>query len=263
MVRSLWPEVTQELIKDVVHIQHLFTLELTSATYRWTEGANSIYYGGYWYLSKQIKFENAGITLTSQIDSITLFIANVTKTISDIILSEDVRNKEVIIQRVLLDRNLYVVGSPATVFVGFIDRIRVDRKEARIEIFNHMIRWKTQTPKRLHPPTCPWIFKGIECAYNGILIANPASDTSVEFTRSAGTLNWQNVNDYLGCLVGGQTYLADSEYGGAYLASYGFDENLTTKWASTDTAFPHWLRVQYSTAKIINKYAITARVIPQ
>jgi hypothetical protein len=255
VVKGLPLEVTQEFLKEVIHIQHIFTITLSASTYCWTDGRNSVYYGGNWYIPKDIQFESANVTLTAQVDSVTLIIGNIDKKFSDLAMSEDLRGKQCIIQRVLLDRNLAVIGSPQTLFLGFLDAISIDRRRAKVQVFNHMIKWKTLTPKRVHPPTCPWVFKETECAYNGILIVNPDSDFSIGFTRSHGSLNYADVDDYLTDLTIGGTFSADSFSAAGYEADKAFDDNSSTYWASGAT-LPHWLKCQFAATKKIVRYSI-------
>ena len=73
-MKSLPAEITAELAKEVMFIAHLFTIDLISGTDRWTEISNSIYYGGYWYISQGVSFDQASTTLKSQADSLTLYI---------------------------------------------------------------------------------------------------------------------------------------------------------------------------------------------
>lgn len=53
---------------------------------------------------------------------------------------------------------------------------------------------------------------------------------------------------------------ADSEYTADYAAWKGMDDhNVTYCWHTTATSFPHWLRYQFTSGKIIQRYTITAR----
>ena len=230
-MKTLPAEITAELAKDIMHIKHLFTISLVSATYRWTEGRDNIYYGGYWYEARGLSFEQASITLASQVDSLTLNIANVNKSFSDIVLAEDIRGRSVTIRRVFLDNNLAIIGTPTTIFVGYIDNMEIDRKRAKIEIYNHMIKWKTMTPKRMHSPTCPWKFKSTECGYTGIDIRNAVSDYLAEWTRSVGSLNYANIDDYLNDLTIGGTFTGDADDSVNHIA-HAFDDDAATYWKS-------------------------------
>jgi hypothetical protein len=259
MVRSLPLEIVSEFLKDVVHQQHLYTLDLTSAVYRWTDGPNGIYYLGNWYAPKGISFSEAGTTLAKQVDTLVLTIDNVDKSFSTIALTEDIRNKPCTIERVLLDKNLAVIGAPMTVFSGYIDGAeQIDRNRARIRISSQMTKWQTPTPKRLHPPTCPWIFKGpdLNCNFSGTPIQNPTSDIIGGFTPIVGSNRFVMVDDYLTDLSRCQTFSADSYNQAGYEADKAFDDDPASAWASAPN-YPHWLCCQFSSAKKISSYAIS------
>lgn len=56
----------------------------------------------------------------------------------------------------------------ALLFLGYCDQVDLDVQQAKIEIYNHMIKWKTLTPRRLHAPSCEWTFKDtVTCRYAG------------------------------------------------------------------------------------------------
>ena len=176
---TLPTELTAEYAKAAKYLQHLFIIEFSSGTVYWTDFGENIYYDGHWYESKGITFDNAGMTLTSQVETLSLNICNVKKALSDRALSEVVKGRPFTVQRVLLDANLDVIGVPRTLFVGYLDAMKIDRKRGKIDVFNHFIKWKIKTPKRQHPILCPWGFKSTECAYDGIVIRNPISDAIV------------------------------------------------------------------------------------
>lgn len=87
------------------------------------------------------------------------------------------------------------------------------------------------TPKRQHSPTCPWKFKSAECGYTGVVVRNGTSDKLAEFTRSVGSLNYANVDDYLMDLTIGGTFTADTDDGTNHLA-HAFDDDTATYWKS-------------------------------
>lgn len=255
-MKSLPAEITAELAKEVMFIAHLYTIDLISGTHRWTDISNSIYYGGYWYISQGVSFEQAGTTLKSQADSATLNIQNVDKGFSDLMLSEDIKGRPVTIQRVFLDKNLAVIGAPVTIFPGYIDPAEANRSRAKVEIANHMIKWKLITPKRQHSITCPWTFKSAECAFTGNLVRIPISDILAGFTRSMGSLNYGNVNDYLTDLTIGATFTADTDDGAGNVIGNAFDDNPATYWQSGPT-LPHTAEIHFAGAKTIVRYTLT------
>jgi len=53
---------------------------------------------------------------------------------------------------------------------------------------------------------------------------------------------------------------ADSEFSGTYAAWKAFDSSGASNWASTITAFPHWLKLDLGTAVAIDEYRVTGNV---
>lgn len=168
-MRSLPAELTAELEKEIVCLAHLITVTISaSEIYRWTDFKEGIVYGGYWYLSRGITFTEISSSYESSPDSITFTIDNVDKLISNLALTQATVGKECKIERVALDKNLQVVGGAAVVFLGYLDAMRINRQKAQIEVFDEMIKWRViQCPRRLHSPSCQWIFKSTYCAYAG------------------------------------------------------------------------------------------------
>lgn len=171
-MRSLPAAMTAELAKEIVYVRHLYKLT-AAATYRWTDSKDPLWFDSLWWVPKPIKFDVAQYSLNPQVDSITIEIENIDKEFSTIALAEDLRGKEVVIYRICLDANLDVIGavSEATascLFLGYVDQIRIDRRTAKIQVYNHLIKWRTATPRRLHSPTCQWVFKSTDnCTYAG------------------------------------------------------------------------------------------------
>ena len=164
-MKGLPAELTAELVKEYHAISHLFELSF-STVYRWTDADIDIYYNGLWWTSKGISFDSASFSASPKVDNIEFLIDNVGLGISGIVMNEEIRGKECVIYRVALDRNMSVLGL-TKLFVGFVDAIEIDGKKARFSVYNHFIRWKMSTPRRLHSPTCSWTFKGEECTYSG------------------------------------------------------------------------------------------------
>jgi hypothetical protein len=254
-MRTIPLELQAESSKDVTQAQHLITVTTREYIYRWTDGQNSIFYNGDWWVTKGITFDTLGMTLTGQLDSLTLEIDNANMEFSDLVLEEDIRGSLCDISLVYLDNNLKVIGEPVVLFQGFLDKMPIDRAKGRVEVFSHMIRWKLLTPRRQHTPSCPWVFKGAGCEYAGELYINPISDILAGFTRSHLNSNYKCVDDRLNDLCIGQTFSADSD-DGTHVAANAFDDDVATWWASANTAVYHWLQVHFAVAKIITKYKI-------
>lgn len=167
MVKTLPEALTIEIAKEAHSFCHLIKLELSS-TYYWTDCDQDIYYSSQWWTAKPIEFDQAKYSLLPKVDSLNLRIDNVDKTFSTLILSQDIRGKKCTIYRTLLDNNLAVIGAAVILFMGYVDAIECDVRTASIELYNHFIKWKTPTPRRIHSPLCPWTFKDTEtCHYTG------------------------------------------------------------------------------------------------
>jgi len=165
-MKGLPAELTAELVKEYHAIFHLFELSF-STTLRITDADIDIYYDAHWWASKGVSFDSATFSASPKVDSIEFQMDNVDLSISNIIMNQEIRGKGCTIYRVALNKNMAVLGS-TKLFVGFVDTVEIDGKRGRFTIYNHFIRWKMATPRRIHQATCMWTFKGAQCAYSGV-----------------------------------------------------------------------------------------------
>jgi len=163
-MRSFPALVTTELAKTNLILCHLFKLVATS-TYRWTDCDQDVYFdGNYWY-RRALQFHDFKGEMSGEIPSFAFEMPNVNRWVSNLALSEDLRNKEFTIYQVCLDRNLKVIGYATEsdidpIFRGVIDSpTDIDRETARIQVVSHRISERGIGPKRNHSPKCQWIFK--------------------------------------------------------------------------------------------------------
>jgi hypothetical protein len=164
--------IIEEFLKEIFFMAHLVTFSFAEIQ-RWTDCDQPIFYSEDWYVRKGFTFRPPVMNIDLQAEGVTMEIDNVDKSFSDLILTEDVREKECRIERVCLDKNLCVIETPIIIFPGYVDRIlKADRKRAVIEISDELIRWQILTPRRTHSPTCEWGFKSDECGYP---VAGPAT----------------------------------------------------------------------------------------
>ncbi len=159
--------ITAELAKEATHQIHLFKITAAS-TYYWTDCDQSIFFASQFWERKNIRFDAAQLSIDSKVDTITLELDNIDKDISDWVLNENIQGKELRIYRAWLDTNLHIIGATteadlSILFVGFLDQITIDRRKARIQVYNHFIQWRKTVPRRIHSPNCQWLFKGAEC----------------------------------------------------------------------------------------------------
>lgn len=194
---SLPVDLLAELLKDVLYVKHLVTFNFTSRTLRYTDCDQNIYYSGAWYDSHPIEFQPISAGMSLEAMNLDIVLSNIDQTFSDLVESEETRDKLCQIQRVFLDKNVAVVGTPITVFYGYTDTIDVDRPNARIGVADELIRWKTLLPRRDHSEHCTWKdFGGMECRYgeniSNEFFAGWASATDMddweEFEGGAGTI---------------------------------------------------------------------------
>lgn len=159
-MRSFPPGFSDELSKEIAYFKFLFTFEWNTTKY-WTDCDEDIYCNSIWYRSRDIKFNLVQLTSNPKVDSITVEIDDVDRTITTIILSESIKDKPASIYAVALDKNLQVLGTPVLIFFGYCDAARRPRSSGRfgIKIYNDMIKWKRKTPRLLCSPTCQWEFK--------------------------------------------------------------------------------------------------------
>jgi len=167
MVKTLPADLLQEIAKEVSHIAHLIQFSFSTTKY-YTDCDQDIYYDGNWYLTKPINFDAAQYSTRPTIEAIKITISNVDRTFSNLVLSEDIRSKEVQLSRIWLDKNLGVIGTASLILIGYVDEITIDKRQAEIMINDEMIKWKTLVPRRIHENKCTWQrFGGTECAYAG------------------------------------------------------------------------------------------------
>jgi len=161
-MRILPIELTAELTKDFFIYKHLFIFDWLR-TQRWTDNGNDIYYGGNWYLSRDITFDSIALSMNPKVDQITVKIDDTDKSISKIILSEDIKDRRCWIYSVALNKNLEPIATPTLLFLGYCDSSSkpISSKKFGIEIYNDMIKWQRLTPRRLTSPTCQWDFKHV------------------------------------------------------------------------------------------------------
>ena len=101
-----------------------------------------------------------------------------------------------------------LVTNGAVIFDGKIDNIEFDRKEANISLISHLCDWEVICPRRVHSPTCPWVFKGTECGYSG-------AETWCDFTKSRCVELSNQANfggfEYIGSLMNQVPYWGERE----------------------------------------------------
>lgn len=219
-----------EFMRGYHHSVHLLRIQRVADGayhyFRWTDSDQPIRFGGFWYEANGIRFDQAQYSADIKLDSIQLEIQNVDKAFSDLVLSNDMRGNEVRIYRVALDNYLNVIGGMTTetdlntyglLFVGYMDKIEVDRGRAKIEVYNHFIKWKMPTPRRIHSPTCYWVF----ASPHGITGSTECGWTGYALGYDTGTGAAVVVGDTITGLTTGHTALV--EYVELLTGTWGVD----------------------------------------
>ena len=207
-MKTIPEELLSQFKKEIRDIKHLFEIHETAThVMYWTDASLDIYYSGHWYCRAPIKFDTVGASSNLSASSISLNVGNASRlttydkrTFSDVALSKALRDCEVYIYRVALDINQDVINK-ALLFFGYIDRIEFDKKQAKIEVTNHFIKWSQPTPRRLHGGGCQWAFKiaSSPCQYTGTAnittaIKNTvsATDTMIDVDSTTGMTSLTN-----------------------------------------------------------------------
>jgi len=199
-MRSFPALVTAELVKDGITICHLFKLEST-ITYRWTDCDQDIYLDS-WWSNKNLKFSDFQFDLSAKIPSVSWNFPNADKWFSDMVLAGEIKGKPFTIYRILIDRNLQVIGyaseSEITPFFrGMIDQIpEMDRLDARASAVSHRITERGIGPKGDFSGLCWKVFKSVHCTYAG-------AETWCDFTKGRCVALNNAIN------FGGWEYISD------------------------------------------------------
>jgi len=193
----------------------LFKLDLTSThSYYWTSFGQKITYLSQWWEPKGIQFDQQNVSLLPRADSISLSINNVDKEFSTLALANEIRGKQVTVYQAALDKNNKVIDS-VIIFLGYTDEIEINQKTARVEVYNHLIKWKKLTPRRNHFATCPWVFgdmtdevTGTDALNYRCVISHVSSSSNRPITGSVSTQYWSTGGSHAAVWSSGTEYSA-------------------------------------------------------
>lgn len=168
-MRIINSDISAELQKEYLKIFSMVEFVFSSATYRYNETEETIYdSSSNPFLPRKFTFDNINATSGMSASSLDIVIDDTDKTMSAILLGEDVRNKVV---------KLYIGAVTDTAGVTEIVTEEVIRgiiggwelsedNKATITIQNEFVLWSKKT-LRTQSSSCPWVFKGVECTYAG------------------------------------------------------------------------------------------------
>lgn len=132
--------------------------------HRVTDFDRPIWFGGNRFDPGPMEITELNISSTFSVDSVTVEVGNASAAFGAMLLGEDARFKSMkVYMGVLKDLYTPIVH---LVFDGLIAEWELREDEARIQAVNEFFRWNKYT-LRIAQPSCPWVFKGTECAYSG------------------------------------------------------------------------------------------------
>lgn len=164
-MKSLTTATTAALAAEETASCWLLQMSLDS-TYYYTNSDVDIVWDGNTYVSKGFEIKDINANYQFSADIATIEVDNADKTMSAILLGEDVANKTVICNLALIDTTAKRPSTVAELMRGYITSWDLDENSAKIELGSEFMLWGKKT-LRLPTPNCPWSFKGTECGYSG------------------------------------------------------------------------------------------------
>lgn len=154
----------------------LFEFYLDVGTQRYTDCDRDITWNGFIYESFPIALGDIKYSATGMIDRVTLGVANVKRTFSALMLSQQFRGRQLIVRRTTFDATGYTITSPFEAFNGLMDEVsgaeQADAASVQITAANELVYWQMPVPGRAYQVGCEWAakgrFKGVECRFAGV-----------------------------------------------------------------------------------------------
>ena len=227
-MRNFDAAIVAELAQEVTASFWLVELQLAGDDYYYTNCDIDLVAGGNTYQHIPLEIKEMRQAAGFNIDRVTVEFANVDLAFSSLLLNADAANKTVILSYVLMgsaviaggDEDVQsgdvsiqdgdvtiplpvaasgaqIIDAPVEFFRGVITDWTMSEQRAAINLATEFMLWRKKA-LRLPTPSCPWSFKGTECAY-----ASTATwcDKSVE--RCKALSNYDN--------FGGRRYIAAIE----------------------------------------------------
>jgi hypothetical protein len=164
-MRTFDADILAELSKEVLTC--FFMLELQFATtMRINDSEVDVYDGsGNKFSSVSFSFGDISGSAGLAVESIDIEIDDTNQIVTAALLSADVRNKVAILYfGVVTSANVIKTQELIRGFVGEWELY--DDNKAKVTIVNELVLWNKKC-LRMQSPSCPWTFKGTECAYPG------------------------------------------------------------------------------------------------
>jgi len=228
-MKSFPSDLLTEIIKRIHTRTYLVKLQFSHPLYL-TPFSEKILHENQWYSPRKIEFKGGQISMLARADHITLEANNSDRFFTYLAESERIEGSPVYIYEAYLDLHAKIIGS-WVFFFGYVDRYRISPRRASLMIYNHMIKFKTPTPRYIHGAACRFEFKkkssiiiGTDsnqytCIFDHIAVANNRPVTGA-FWRMFWTLGgsggsvWQSESEYLveGCNYTGAETSCDQSY---------------------------------------------------
>jgi len=152
---------------EAEQFQYFYTVEiqLASVTLYYTDCDRPVHYDGIRYTPAPISFADIAYAAALSVDQVTVEFGNADLTMSAYLLGEDARNKTIIIGQGVINSAGTTLGI-TNLFQGIIGEWEIREDRATIRALNELVLWRKR-PLRTASATCPWTFRGTECAYAG------------------------------------------------------------------------------------------------
>jgi len=181
-MRGLPVEIQEEIAKQYSYLIDGIEFDFPNGSKYFLNFDMDLIYNGIKWEARSFKYDNAIMTIKSEVDYVTFKIDNRDGFFTNLTKDYDVRKSLVTIYRFALQDPAKIVAH-TMIFRGLLDNITITEEEASIRIANPFILWKIKTPRRIHQATCMWEFKGTECAYTG---AETECDQTFERCKQLG-----------------------------------------------------------------------------
>ncbi|WP_054031249.1 DUF2163 domain-containing protein [Desulfatitalea tepidiphila] len=139
--------------------------DFTPSPWRVTNLDIDYYVGGELYLSREVTIGEVVMQGGLSVDRVEIRMANAKRELSAILLGADQRGREVSIRVGVVGDNGVMVGSGEP-FRGMLSKYEAEDDVAVLSCVSDMVRWRKKTLRKASS-SCPWPFKGTECAYGG------------------------------------------------------------------------------------------------
>lgn len=163
-MRNFIPGIASTIAAE--EMTYFFLLELQlGTTYRITDGDIPIIHDGETFTKNGFKFGEISGSSSLAVESLDIEIDDTSKAFAAIVLNEDIRNKWAVLYfgAIAPDLTVHVQEFLRGIIGGWQ---LYDENTLKISITNELVLWNKK-PLRIQMSSCPWVFRGTECAYSG------------------------------------------------------------------------------------------------